>query len=138
MPCKSLRFLVVEDHDFQRGALVRLLKTLGAPTVYDAGDGHAALQVIRDSSRPVDIVISDLAMPGMDGMEFVRHLGETGARVSLILASAVDDALLASVGAMAHADEISLLGVIGKPPTAAKLAPLIEAHRRGTAAGTGD
>lgn len=129
MPCSNLRFLVVEDHEFQRMGMVQLLKTLGALAVYSAEDGRSALQVIRDPDRPVDIVVSDLSMPGMDGMELIRHLSESGARVSLILASALEPALLASIATMARAYKVKLLGVIGKPPTAGKLVPLVELHR---------
>lgn len=130
MPCRNLRFLVVEDHEFQRHALVRLLRTLGAEAVHSAEDGRAALQVIRDPDRPVDIVISDLSMPGMDGLEFVRHLSESGARVSLILASALEAPLLLSIANMARAYKVRLLGVVGKPAAAVKLQPLIELHRQ--------
>jgi EAL domain-containing protein (putative c-di-GMP-specific phosphodiesterase class I) len=132
MPCSHLRFLVVEDHEFQRNALVQLLNTLGADAVHGVEDGAAALRVIGDPDRPVDIVISDLAMPGMDGMEFVRHLSETGARVSLILTSAVDRDLLASVANMAHAYKVRLLGVVAKPATLVKLTPLVERYRLST------
>lgn len=129
MPASNLRFLIVEDHEFQRESLIRLLRTLGAQAVYAAEDGHAGLQVIRDPDRPVDIVISDLSMPGMDGMEFVRHLGESGARVSVILLSALPPPLLASIANMARAYRVRLLGVLGKPAAAAKLTPLIALHR---------
>jgi EAL domain-containing protein (putative c-di-GMP-specific phosphodiesterase class I)/ActR/RegA family two-component response regulator len=131
MPCSNLRFLVVEDHEFQRQMLVQLLNSLGAQAVHSAEDGHAALQVIRDPDRPVDIVVSDLSMPGMDGMEFIRHLSEAGAKMSLILASALEPKLLASVANMARAYKVQLLGAIGKPLSAAKLAPLIKCHRSG-------
>lgn len=131
MPCSKLRFLVVEDHEFQRRSLAQLLMTLGAEAVYQAEDGRAALQVIRDPDRPVDIVLSDLSMPGMDGMEFIRHLSEAGSRVSLVLASALEPALLAAVANMAQAYGVRLLGVLGKPVAAVKLTPLIELHRAG-------
>ncbi|MBK0394892.1 EAL domain-containing protein [Ramlibacter algicola] len=131
MPCSELRFLVVEDHEFQRAAMQRLLLSLGAEAVHVAEDGHTALRVLTDPDRPVDIVISDLSMPGMDGMELVRHLGESGSKVSLILASALDPALLSSIANMALAYKVRLLGVMGKPASAAKIMPMVEAHRIG-------
>lgn len=132
MPASDLRFLVVEDHPFQRTVMVRLLQTMGAAAVHEADDGAAALAVIRDPARPVDVVITDLSMPGMDGMEFVRRLSELGTPVSLILASAVEPQLLSTVATMARAYRVRMLGVVGKPPTVGQLAPLIDLHRNAT------
>lgn len=129
MSIASLRFLVAEDHEFQRSVLVRMLESLGAKAVHEAADGYGALKVLQDPARPVDIVISDLEMPGMDGMEFVRHLGETGVRVSIILASALERKLLASIATMSEAYGINLLGVVEKPITAGKLEALIKLHK---------
>lgn len=136
MPCSGLRFLVVEDHEFQRGMLVRLLRSLGAPAVHAAADGEAALRIVGDARCPLDIVITDLAMPGMDGSELVRRLGAAGAGVALVLTSAADAALLASAGELARAGSVRLLGVVPKPLTAARLAPLLERFRAGGAAAT--
>ena len=129
MPCANLRFLIAEDHAFQRGEWLRILESLGAQTVYQAADGHRALSILRDPSRPVDIVISDLDMDGMDGMELVRHLGENGTPISLILASALERKLLASIAIMTEAYGIRLLGVLQKPLTPRKLLPLIQLYR---------
>ena len=128
MSFASLRFLVAEDHDFQRRVIVGMLERLGAQTIHEAADGRAALDVIQDPQRPVDIVISDLEMPGMDGMEFIRHLGQAGAGVSLILASALERKLLASVATMAEAYGMRLLGVAEKPLSPERLRTLIESH----------
>jgi EAL domain-containing protein (putative c-di-GMP-specific phosphodiesterase class I) len=138
VPCRDLRFLVVEDHDFQRKLFMQMLQSLGAAAVHGAEDGAAAMRVLRDPDRPVDVVISDLAMPGMDGMAFVRHLSESGARVSLILASALEPELLLSTAHMARAYAVDLLGVISKPPTAVKLTPLLQLHRARTQGGAVD
>ncbi|MEJ5988711.1 EAL domain-containing response regulator [Ramlibacter sp. PS3R-8] len=129
MPCKNLSFLVVEDHEFQRRGLVQLLASLGATAVHGAQDGEAALKLIADASQPVDIVICDVNMPGMDGMEFVRRWSERGDPSSLILMSAIEPELLGTVANMALAYKVRLLGVTSKPATAAKLTPLIELHR---------
>ena len=79
-------------------------------------------------TRPVDIIVSDLDMPGMDGMEFIRHVGEAGLPVAMILTSAHDRSLLASVGTMTEAYGIHLLGTLEKPVTTQKLAALIELY----------
>ncbi|HMC15624.1 MAG TPA: EAL domain-containing response regulator [Albitalea sp.] len=128
MSFASLRLLVAEDHDFQRRVVIGMLERLGVQTIHEAADGRAALDVIQDPARPVDIVISDLEMPGMDGMEFIRHLGQAGAGVSLILASALERKLLASVATMAEAYGMRLLGVAEKPISLERLRSLIESH----------
>src|SRR5262245_6759283 len=97
MSIEELSFLVAEDHDFQRRTLLRILAGLGAKHVAEAADGNAALEIFRGAQRPVDIIISDLEMPGMDGMEFIRHVGASGVPVSVILSSALDPALVSSV-----------------------------------------
>jgi EAL domain-containing protein (putative c-di-GMP-specific phosphodiesterase class I) len=129
MPCKNLSFLVVEDHEFQRRCLVQLLTSLGAAEVHGAQDGEEALKLIARAKQSVDIVICDVNMPGMDGMEFVRRWSERGDPSSLILMSAIEPDLLGTVANMARAYQVDLLGVASKPATAAKLTPLIELHR---------
>ena len=125
MNTPHIHFLVIEDQEFQRAALVSMLAALGATHIVEAADGRTALEVLRGRSRPIDIVITDLEMPGMDGMEFIRHVGEADLPVAMILASVHDRSLLASVGIMTEAFGISLLGTLEKPVTAEKLATLI-------------
>ena len=132
MPCTGIHFLVVEDHELQRSMLAQLLRTLGAGEVHVAEDGRAALRVLRDPDRPIDIVVSDMSMPGMDGLEFIRNLSDSGTRVSLIMVSALDQDVLLSIAHMANAYKVQLLGVMAKPPTAAKLVPMVELFRSGT------
>ena len=129
MPIAELRFLAVEDHEFQRGVLLKMLAGLGATKVFGAADGRAALNIITARNPPVDIIISDLDMPGMDGMEFIRHLGEARVPVSIILASVLESPLLASIETMTRAYGVRILGVIEKPVTPAKLEALIKLHQ---------
>jgi len=108
--------------------LESFLRGLGARHIATAADGRAALQVMDASASPFDIVVSDLDMPGMDGMEFIRHLGESAVDVSLIVSSSLDRAVVASVETMAQAYGVRLLGAVDKPATAAKLAEVIARH----------
>jgi EAL domain-containing protein (putative c-di-GMP-specific phosphodiesterase class I) len=128
MEIGGLTFLVAEDHDFQRKTLVRMLQGLGAKTVLEAANGKIALEIFSDLAQPVDIIICDLDMPEMDGMEFIRHVGEAGVPVSLILSSALDRSLIASVETMTRAYGIALLGAVDKPVTPQKLGDLIGKH----------
>src|SRR5579864_9123682 len=128
MQISELNFLVAEDHDFQRRTLVRMLGGLGANNVADAADGKAALDIFRDLTHRIDIIISDLEMPGMDGLEFIRHVGATGVPVSVILSSALDPTLVSSVETMTKAYGITLLGAIEKPVTPQKLEALIRKY----------
>src|SRR5688500_17219277 len=117
MQISAMRFLVAEDQNIQRQILVEMLSSLGAKIVLEAIDGTSALEIIRSQHPPVDIVITDLDMPGMDGMAFIRHLGAGESSVSIIILSALRRSLLASVETMAAAYGVSLLGVVSKPAT---------------------
>jgi EAL domain-containing protein (putative c-di-GMP-specific phosphodiesterase class I)/CheY-like chemotaxis protein len=128
MQIAELSFLIAEDHEFQRKTLVRTLQAMGAKLILEAADGRAALDLFNDLTRPIDIIICDLDMPQMDGMEFIRHVGDAGVPVSLILSSALDRSLIASVETMTRAYGINLLGAIEKPATPRKLEVLIERH----------
>ncbi len=127
----ELNILVVEDDDFQRRMLVKMLHSLKVLSVSEASDGRQAIEMIRgEKNKPVDIVICDLNMPTMDGLEFIRHLGEKKHNIAIIIASALSSKLLASTGKMAQLYGIKLLGVVEKPITLAKLQTLLAKFER--------
>ncbi len=67
----SARILLVDDHQVLREGLRALLeKQEGMEVVGEAGDGHTALQLVRDLQP--DVVIMDVNMPGMDGIDATR------------------------------------------------------------------
>lgn len=69
----NIRVLVVEDHTIVRQGLVALLQT--APdieVVGEEGDGRKALEV-AEATRP-DVVLCDLGLPGLGGLEVIRRL----------------------------------------------------------------
>jgi two-component system chemotaxis response regulator CheY len=69
---ESLKVLVVEDNQHMRSLLRSLLNSLGVREVYEAGNGGAALDVLRE--KKCDLILSDLAMQPMDGLEFTRDV----------------------------------------------------------------
>lgn len=123
-------FLLVEDHEFQRRALRRMLTELGARKVVDVGGGREALDVFSDLTQPLDIVVTDINMPDGDGMELLRHIGESGAPTSVILVSALDPSLVATVQRMATAYGVRVLGALEKPVRCEALRELVARHVR--------
>jgi EAL domain-containing protein (putative c-di-GMP-specific phosphodiesterase class I)/FixJ family two-component response regulator len=127
-----LRFLVVEDHQFQRWALASLLRGMGARNVLCAEEGQSALDIIDNLDEPLDIIVTDLEMPGMDGIEFIRHVGQRNVPVSLIVASGLDRTLVATIENVAKAYGVDLLAAVEKPTTAKKLGPILSRYRART------
>jgi hypothetical protein len=132
MNFSEINTLVAEDHAFQRRSVVRMLRDLGVKSIAEAGDGRAALDLLQEPHRDLDVIICDLDMPEMDGMEFIRRVGENSSTVSLILTSAHDASLISAAESMSHAYGVNVLGAIEKPVTAARLAEIIGRHRRPT------
>lgn len=128
-PAEGLLILVAEDQELPRSLVVAILESLGALGVYEAEDGRAALEISREISRPFDLVITDIDMPDMDGMAFIRKLSELHQGVSLVITSALDRGLLDAVEAMCTAYGARLLGTLQKPVGAEALGALIAHHR---------
>jgi len=74
---QRLALLVVDDNPFMRNLVRSLLLNIGVKTIYEAGDGITALEMIR-SVKP-DVVVLDLEMPLLTGAELVRIVRSPGA-----------------------------------------------------------
>src|SRR5258708_11835286 len=129
MEITDLRFLVVEDQGFQRWIVANILEGVGAQLVISAADGQEALNLLAGREPPIDIIVTDLDMPGMDGMEFIRHVGEGKYPASLVLASAMEPTLIASVETMTRAYGVKILRSIPKPVTMKELAAAIALYQ---------
>ena len=127
--CSGLRFFVVEDHEFQRELLVRLLRGLGAQEVRGFVDGASALVDAREPDAAGAVLVIDLAMPGLNGIELAQKIGNEHLPVSVILNSALGEDMLSWPMQTAKAGGVTVLGAIHKPVTESKLAPLIARHR---------
>ena len=126
MALSALRVMVVEDHGFQRRMALRLLAELGIEHVREAGDGASALDTLRALVRDgaddaPEVVLVDLDMPGMDGVEFIEHVVREQLAPAVVLVSALDPALLNTVQAMTRAYGLRVFGCVEKPLTLAKL-----------------
>ena len=121
MSGSELQVMVVEDHGFQRRIALRLLSELGIERVLEGADGLHALDVLRKQSSPPDVVLVDLDMPGMDGIECIGHIAQERLARAVVVVSALDPALLNTVQTMARAYGLRVLGSVEKPLTRDKL-----------------
>jgi EAL domain-containing protein (putative c-di-GMP-specific phosphodiesterase class I) len=124
----SFRALLLEDHDFQRRIGVDMLTACGAAEVLQAADGQSALDIIKASDQPIDLLVCDLNLPRMDGLEVLRHLGERRCTMSVIVASSHDVSILRAAEIMAKSYGIRIIGAVEKPLTRAKLMPMVLRH----------
>ncbi len=86
----AIRVVIVDDHPVVRRGLRALLDTLdGIEVVGDAGDGEAALEQVRLNAP--DVVLMDLHMPGMDGIEATRRIREESAGTAVLVMTMFDD-----------------------------------------------
>src|SRR3546814_15283887 len=81
----DLKVLIVDDNRFIVGLLKRYLQKLGISVLLEAHDGESALASV--DSAAVDVVLCDLSMPGMDGVEFLRHLAGRQTPAAVIVLS---------------------------------------------------
>ncbi|WP_296104501.1 cell cycle histidine kinase CckA [uncultured Agrobacterium sp.] len=83
---KSAVVLLVEDEEAVRRGGKRMLETRGY-TVYEAGSGTEALDVMEELEGKVDIVVSDVVMPEMDGPSLLRELRKSYPDLKFIFVS---------------------------------------------------
>ena len=74
---ETLKALIVEDNAHMRALLRALLNSVGIKDIAEAPHGEAALRVLRE--RKSDLVLSDMAMKPMDGLEFTRQVRNSDA-----------------------------------------------------------
>jgi diguanylate cyclase (GGDEF)-like protein len=80
----SVVILIVDDDDLVRMTLSVLVGSLGYHCLI-AGDGVEAIAVLR--STPVDLVLTDIVMPGMDGLELLDHIHDHHKDTDVIVAT---------------------------------------------------
>lgn len=72
MRFELLKILLVDDNQHMRLLLTEILRAIGVRSVFEAEHGAEALSIMRTNS--IDIVMTDLAMGPIDGIDFVRQL----------------------------------------------------------------
>lgn len=114
--------LVVDDDEFVLSVVARMLGKRAAQ-VLTASDGQAARRMLGETR--FDLVVCDLKMPGLDGIELLRDFATLQAGAALILMSSADAKTLRAAEQLAQARGLRILGSLQKPVTTAALDQLI-------------
>ena len=117
---RSVRILVVDDEASARSGLEKLLKQEGYE-VTSADDGTTALE--RFSESAADVVVTDLKMPKMDGIELLTKLREQDQDVPVLVCTAASLPRQAEIGTWAP--------VMGKPFDLGEIERILDAIAEG-------
>jgi EAL domain-containing protein (putative c-di-GMP-specific phosphodiesterase class I)/ActR/RegA family two-component response regulator len=122
----QFRVLLVDDEAFVRSMTAKLLAQLGCTQILQAGSGREALGILDTPASQVDLLLCDLSMPDMDGVEIVRHLAARKERAAVIFLSGMESGALRAAEALARAYRLNVLGSLRKPASKDGLLSLLD------------
>ena len=86
----GVKVAIADDHPMIRKRVRQLLEALPEITIVgEAGDGKAALELVEKMAP--DILVLDIQMPGMDGIEVIKKLTQQGTAIFILVLSGIDD-----------------------------------------------
>ncbi len=121
-----MRVLVADDHSLFRDGIVSLLEASGFEVVGQVGDGRAAVEAAR--SLEPDLVLMDIAMPHLNGLEAMRRIKANSPETRVVMLTVSEDDANLMAAARAGAD-----GYLLKSLNAEDFLDLIEGLDRGEA-----
>lgn len=120
--------LVVDDEQFILDTTGFVLERLGFQHILTAANAQQALASLAAAKPPVGLILSDLNMPDVDGIELLRRFDEQGYEGDIILFSGEDSQTLSMAENLARARRLSVLGSIAKPLQAESLSAMLAKH----------
>jgi CheY-like chemotaxis protein len=117
--------LLVEDDTAVRSLMTRTLRTFGY-TILEASDGREALNVAKNHPLPIQLLVSDVVMPEMNGPHLAQQLLGERPELKVLFVSGFPQTALAGGTVNRH------VGFLSKPFTAATLASAVDTCLRGT------
>jgi len=118
--------LLLDDDPFMLGMQSRMLHSMGYPKVATAGSAEAALAILQGGPQTIDVVICDLNMPGVDGIEFLQLLDASPFCGKVILLSGEGARIMHTVQKMLGGGRLVILGALEKPAGRPALRALLD------------
>lgn len=128
MPSKPLSVMVVDDDVLMLQQVSINLGRLAVDNIVLADNAKQALSHIARGDR-FDLIVLDLNMPEMDGIEMMRNLAGTQYQGAIALFSGEDKRILKTAESLANAQSLFVVGSLAKPVTEAELADMLNKAR---------
>lgn len=128
------RVLLLDDDLFALELLEEMIGDLGHYDIACETDARRALQAM--AARPPALLVCDLSMPGMDGIEFLAAAASAGFCGQVMLLSGMDEGVRRAAERLATAQGLAVLGAFQKPISSATLQGALA--RLAPASGSGD
>lgn len=114
--------LIVDDDSFSRAWLSELLTEFGVSQIHTVNNGRAGLKRLRELGKSPDVLICDIFMPDMDGIEFLEQLAQRQYTGKFMLISGQDMQTLTLAREIADASLLNFVGAFVKPVSKETLA----------------
>ena len=125
----DIHALVVDDSRAILDVMDAMLEDLNVGRTHCCNSGAEALHVIETQLDHFNMCFIDLNMPGVDGMDLIRHLGEKQFGGAVVIVSAMDDRVIALAADIARMHQVYLGGCLAKPVDEKKLSSVIHKYR---------
>jgi two-component system, chemotaxis family, chemotaxis protein CheY len=124
-PMSALNILIIDDQRAMRSILRQLLESIGIRNVRDAPNGDEALAMLTEYGEPCDLILCDLFMDKMDGLQFCnairRDADLRNRHIPVLLLTAERDKLVLDV-----VRQVGATAIAHKPISAPELRAAIE------------
>lgn len=107
--------LVVDDDPTQLVLLSGYFTGLGCKHIFEASSAQDALSIVQNNKDQISLIVSDLMMPDMDGIEMMRSLKDEAFSGSIALVSSLDWSVINSARKLGELHELKVIGACRKP-----------------------
>ncbi len=105
--------LLLDDDALMSELIGEMLAQFGMPRIFLESNPHHALTKLMEQQP--ELLICDLAIPEMDGFEFLKNIGKTGYQGGIIVLSGLSAAVLKAANNLAQSHGLRVLGAFEKP-----------------------